>query len=408
MPYTSLYRLIYFIARYSGIFETRDGYFNRDLFLAEFKATREETRRDYHLQGPLSRELQDFLNYKTEQGFWYTVFRAPKRLGPFTDSSDDVGPFPCAPVRDPRGPQPQSRLQNHFGSSSTYSVRCHQRNTGSAFIGKHGDGVRALGKYFSGNLFFQTRKSSRGGHWIWAEPRFPEMQESAEVKQQLEDAYRLMVEWGNLPVDDLPAMDVFLEDYLARQNRPAPRSDEGGLGPTQTDKAPRNQKGAKVDDADEDEGDSISPMGGIGSSLQGDEFYVHKEPTLSIRPAQSDAVQNPRKRVRVDSSDVENIPILVAKRSDATDPADASIAPTSIPAVSDAPTNTAEPGPASNHLKRAMELLDGEEFRDNKRRRTSVSLVSDVTVAEGSESHPTSIAQLFHDQGSAGPALKQD
>jgi len=73
MAYTSLYRLIYFIAKYSGIFDDRNGFFDRKFFLDEFNATREETCRDYDIQGPLSDELKDFLEYKTEHGFWYTV-----------------------------------------------------------------------------------------------------------------------------------------------------------------------------------------------------------------------------------------------------------------------------------------------------------------------------------------------
>ncbi|KAG4437741.1 hypothetical protein IFR05_006775 [Cadophora sp. M221] len=296
----------------------------------------------------------------------------PQRLGPFTDRSDDVGPFPCAPVQDPRGPEPKFRPQYHFEYSAAYSVRCYQHNMVRAFIGKHGDGVRALAKQFSRNFFFHTRKSSRGGNLIWVEPRFPQMQESAEIKKQLDDAYKLIVEWANLPVVDLPAMDVFLEGYLARQNRPAASSNEGCLGRGQSAEDPSVTRG----------------------------------PTLAHRLAQTDkdGSTNPRKRARVEISDVENIPILKDEGSDSK--ADASITPTSTSAVSNAPTNAVEQGPASNHLKRAMELLDGEELRDNKRRRKAVPLVPDVSVSE--ESQPPPFIQLLHDQGPTGQASGKD
>lgn len=210
MAYTSLYRLIYFIAKYSGIFDDRNGFFDRKFFLDEFNATREETCRDYDIQGPLSDELKDFLEYKSEHGFWYTVSKFtvagvrglvltwPSSRTPTTwpiqEQIRRCRPLPRCTSSRSSSPKPTHHPQYHFQPSTHYSIKCFQANTPSSFVGLHGDGVRALGKRFDGDLFFQTRKSSTGGHCIWVEPNCPQMLESEEIKKQLENAYALIFE----------------------------------------------------------------------------------------------------------------------------------------------------------------------------------------------------------------------
>ena len=193
-------------------------------------------------------------------------------MAQFKNKSDDIGPFPAAPVRDPRPPKPTHHPQYHFQPSTHYSIKCFQGNTPSSFVALHGDGVRALGKRFDGDLFFQTRKSSTGGHCIWVEPNCPQMLESEEIKKQLENAYALMFEWSRNPGPGgcLQEMDKFLEGYQKRGAKPTARGDENevevdtelkGASPEKVQARPAMQRNPKKSSTlESDRGTMVRPM----------------------------------------------------------------------------------------------------------------------------------------------------
>ncbi|KAG4437740.1 hypothetical protein IFR05_006774 [Cadophora sp. M221] len=197
MAYVSVFRTIAFIAVKSGLFR------NHNAFEAEFNANENETRRVLGIESRVRNELRDFFEYKVESEFWYRFRESIHGL-----SKHDVGPFPGICVPDPRQPRDRSRIH-----PSLYSAKCLQSNVLRAFLGEDDRYVKALGQKFVGRLFFHADKCADGIYRIWVEPR-DGMEVTPLIKEKLEEAYKLLKAYSEVPGEMLPHLEDFLVDYL--------------------------------------------------------------------------------------------------------------------------------------------------------------------------------------------------
>ncbi|KAH6702836.1 hypothetical protein BKA61DRAFT_581966 [Leptodontidium sp. MPI-SDFR-AT-0119] len=200
MAYVSVFRTIAFIAVKSGLFRSHDS------FEEEFTTIENETRRVLGIESRVPDDLRDFFEYKVESEFWYSFFDKPHSRGRL---KHDVGPFPGIHVPDPRQPRNQPQQQQ----PKLYSAKCFQTNVLRAFLGQGGRYVKALGEKFLGNLVFHAEKRVDGTYWIWVEPRGG-IEITKLVKEQLEEAHKLLKAYSEVPGKILPHLEDFLEDYL--------------------------------------------------------------------------------------------------------------------------------------------------------------------------------------------------